>query len=196
MKKNKLFRGLMVLMLFLSVKSFSQVGVSEGYNWREDPYEVERTKQTQRLRQENTAYRDAYDKALRMALRNSRNTSSSNTESSNYGKISYKGGIYTGELRYGIPYGKGTLILENSRYIGDFRDGDYNGYGIFISTRGHRYEGDFLGGLPDGQQTVIYPDGSVYVGQFRNGLNNGYGRVTMPDGEVITGEFKDGKFPY
>ena len=56
-----------------------------------------------------------------------------------------------------------------------------------------KYIGQFKDGKFDGQGTYTYPDGTKYIGQFKDGLPNGQGTYTYPDGIKYTGQFKDGK---
>ncbi len=65
--------------------------------------------------------------------------------------IDYKGGTYTGEVKYFKPHGQGTLTFVNdAKYIGEFKDGKRHGQGTFTSPDGTvksgRWEdGDYIG---------------------------------------------------
>jgi hypothetical protein len=56
-----------------------------------------------------------------------------------------------------------------------------------------KYIGQFKDGKFDGQGTYTYGDGTKYTGQFKDGLPNGQGIYTYGDGTKYTGQFKDGK---
>ena len=55
-------------------------------------------------------------------------------------KISYRGGLYEGTLKDGVPHGKGILKWESGdEYRGQWKDGEMTGFGI-------RYAGNGKGG--------------------------------------------------
>jgi hypothetical protein len=56
-----------------------------------------------------------------------------------------------------------------------------------------KYIGQFKDGKFDGQGTYTYGDGTKYTGQFKDGLPNGQGIYTYGDETKYTGQFKDGK---
>ena len=59
---------------------------------------------------------------------------------------------------------------------------------------GSKYVGEFKEGLFDGQGTLTFPDGRKYVGQFREGQMDGIGKMTYPGGKVQNGLWKQDKF--
>jgi ABC-2 type transport system ATP-binding protein len=79
--------------------------------------------------------------------------------------ISWAGGKYKGQLKYGVPHGQGKLILPD----------------------GSRYEGEWLEGKPHGRGTIYYPGGGTYQGEIATGKREGYGRYSLPDGKVVEG---------
>jgi S1-C subfamily serine protease len=128
----------------------------------------------------------------------------------------HDGGKYVGELKDGLPNGRGTLIYANGntyvgefkdgnkhgqgkysyvngdKYVGAFREGKFHGQGTLSSTNGS-YEGEFVDGYAEGQGTVIYPNGNKYVGHFWNHKRDGFGTLTYADGGSYEGEFKHDK---
>jgi hypothetical protein len=84
-------------------------------------------------------------------------------------------GTYVGEFRNGTFDGQGTYTFAaGSRYVGEFRDGYFNGHGRFTMRNGEFvYDGEFLAGLPSGHGTATFADGTVRIGEFRNGKFNG-----------------------
>ena len=60
------------------------------------------------------------------------------------------GVIYDGDFRDGEYYGYGKLSSPNETYEGDFRHGKYYGYGI-LTLPNVRYDGDFRDGLKHGE---------------------------------------------
>ena len=68
----------------------------------------------------------------------------------------------------------GTSTFANgNKYVGEFRDGDFNGQGTFT-----------------------FANGNKYVGEFRNDNFNGQGTKTYADGKIEEGIWKDDKFQY
>ncbi len=84
----------------------------------------------------------------------------------------WMGGKYSGELRSGVPDGRGNLLLPN----------------------GDSYGGQWLEGKPHGKGKINYPGGAIYEGEFYHGRMHGYGRYTWPDGRSIRGLWEQGKF--
>jgi hypothetical protein len=98
------------------------------------------------------------------------------------------GNTYTGEYLYGMRNGNGFLDIVNracptnngcigskthSRYRGQFKNDQINGYGSWVSDNGEKYVGLFSMNLPNGRGTLtdssgtktgIFKDGK-YVGQ-------------------------------
>jgi len=110
------------------------------------------------------------------------------------------GDVYTGEVKDGIPHGKGKSVYPGgSSYEGDFAliNGTLlNGNGIFTHPNGAWNKGIFKNGdFVSGTVRMIRADGSLgYECGWANGKHNGYGKAVMADGTVHEGEFKDGKF--
>ena len=60
--------------------------------------------------------------------------------------------IYKGEIRNGLPNGKGTLILpDGKRHVGEFKDGKTHGQGTYTYSSGDKYVGEMENGVPNGQ---------------------------------------------
>ena len=71
-------------------------------------------------------------------------------------------------------YGTFTTFLGN-KYIGEFKDGRFNGQGTFFYLANDQFKGD------------------KYVGEWKDGKRNGQGTLTLSDGSKHVGEFKDDK---
>lgn len=80
--------------------------------------------------------------------------------------ISKDGEYFVGNVRNGQPEGQGIFVYPGgNRYEGQFRDGTYNGSGVFIfPTAENRYEGTFRDGLFIKGKLIF--DGNVYEGEF------------------------------
>jgi serine/threonine protein kinase len=76
-------------------------------------------------------------------------------------------------------------------YVGDFKNGKFDGQGKYIYVNGDRYEGGYRNGVSEGQGTYIFANGEKYVGQWLNGKNNGPGTFKQSDGGIYVGNFKD-----
>jgi len=89
---------------------------------------------------------------------------------------------YSGGCRNGLAHGKGTAIGRD-KYVGDFRDGELSGKGIYTWANGNRYEGDYRDGKPNGKGVYTRPSGTRYEGGWRDARRNGYGVLTVARSE-------------
>ncbi len=104
------------------------------------------------------------------------------------------GGVYEGEVRNGLPDGKGKYTFSyGDVYEGDFCAGTKTGQGKYISTDGWYYEGGFADGDFDGYGVYHYTNGDVYEGEWWEDKRQGKGKYTFADGSYYTGEWKDDK---
>jgi hypothetical protein len=88
----------------------------------------------------------------------------------------------------------GTLTyLGGNKYVGEFKDGKFNGQGTYTHANGEKYVGEFKDGKLNGQGTYTHANGEKYVGEFKDSKANGQGTYTFANGEKYVGEFKDGK---
>jgi SH3-like domain-containing protein len=79
--------------------------------------------------------------------------------------------------------GHGTAVLpDESKYVGQFKDGLRSGQGEATYSDGTMYKGEWADDLPNGQGVKILADGMQYFGEFKNGLMYGSGTMIMPDG--------------
>ena len=83
---------------------------------------------------------------------------------------------------------------EGEKYVGEFKDDQYNGQGTLTWSDGEKYVGEFKDGKRSGQGTYTWSDGAEYVGEFKDDKRSGQGTFTFPNGEKYVGEFKDGKY--
>ncbi len=75
------------------------------------------------------------------------------------GTISYLGGTYTGELKNGLPHGRGVLVYGQEQ----------TSMGI-VKRSERKYEGEWQEGRMHGKGVLTYPDGSVKFGTWENDL--------------------------
>jgi len=108
-------------------------------------------------------------------------------------EVTPEGGVYRGEWKNNVRYGKGLCVLpEGSYFFGDYVNGLATGKGVFHSSQGVIYEGDFDNSSMCGKGKLIFPDGALYVGHFLNGLWERQGELILPSGTHIRGEFTAG----
>ena len=102
------------------------------------------------------------------------------------------GDKYVGEWKDGKFNGQGTFSDECCyRYEGEFKDGKLDGYGTYDNDSA-TCEGEWKGGKLDGQGTCYGRDGG-YVGEWKNDMRNGQG-IQYYKGKILeSGIFKDGE---
>tara|TARA_B100000686_G_C16547751_1_gene840831 strand:+ start:198 stop:671 length:474 start_codon:yes stop_codon:yes gene_type:complete len=87
---------------------------------------------------------------------------------------------------------------KNPEYRGEVKReylifGNYilEGSGILTVPYGEKYVGEFRDGKYDGQGTEIFPNGSKYEGEWKDGNFNGQGKYTFSNGGSFVGLWKD-----
>ena len=105
--------------------------------------------------------------------------------------VEYYEGEYssTGEFN-----GMGIHIFDsNCIYIGQFKNDQYNGKGLLISSDGNSLYGDFVDGECNGKGHLMMDGQLDYEGQFNNNQKNGFGVEKYIDGSKYEGNFVDGE---
>jgi len=100
-------------------------------------------------------------------------------------------GVFTvGEPYEGIG---GWYWNKGDTISGTFVDGLLNGRG---EEKGgdYLYVGEYRNGLYNGRGRIDYPDGSFYEGEFKNGSFDGLGKMSYADGTVFDGTWEGGDF--
>ena len=59
---------------------------------------------------------------------------------------------------------QGTYSDGGDRYVGEFKDDRYNGYGWLYYASGDQYVGEWKDGMRNGQGTFTYADGTQFEG--------------------------------
>ena len=104
------------------------------------------------------------------------------------------GSNYVGEFKDGKYNGQGTLTTANGdKYVGEWRDGKHHGYGTLIYSDGANYVGEWRDGKHHGHGTYAYADGNKYAGNHKDGMYFGQGTLTLANGDKYVGEYKDDK---
>jgi hypothetical protein len=81
-------------------------------------------------------------------------------------------GIRNGKFGFYTEKWEGVESEDNkdmTRYEGEIKYGEPNGYGKFTESNGGKYEGELKMGFPNGQGTGISPDGVKEVGEYKMG---------------------------
>ena len=81
---------------------------------------------------------------------------------------------------------------SGDKYVGEWKDGKYNGQGTYTFANGDKYVGEWKDDKRNGQGTITFADGKKYVGEYKDDMPNGQGTGTFANGEKYLGEFKDG----
>ena len=101
---------------------------------------------------------------------------------------------YEGEIRDGLRWGTGTMVLDSGdKYVGDWKTGMKDGFGIYYYANGDRYEGQWQNDRMNGQGVYYYKSGSRYEGAFKDGLRHGKGVFYFSNGDRWEGEYRNGK---
>ena len=100
---------------------------------------------------------------------------------------------YEGEWVNGREHVQGSLIFPYwSNYVGEFKDGSFNGQGTFTFSDGnYKYVGEYKEGKKHGQGTFTTFEGDKYVGEFKGG-NFWNGTTYEIDGNIF-GKWVNGK---
>lgn len=100
---------------------------------------------------------------------------------------------YEGTFKNGMYDGEGLYYYENGdRYKGGFKADKMHGYGVYeFFQSGDRYQGEFREDRMDGKGIYYTRKGNRYEGNFKNGKLFGEGKLIRRDGEVFIGSFRD-----
>ena len=96
--------------------------------------------------------------------------------------------IYIGKYIGGQKNGQGKLLLPNdSEYEGNFKNNEFDGYGVFKS-KVYNYWGNYTEGKKNGKgkfKDLIKE--SIYEGEFIDDKKNGYGEEKYSGGTIYRG---------
>lgn len=101
----------------------------------------------------------------------------------------YKGGFN----RQGECHGKGIWVKDYNIYIGNFRNDEFYGIGLFITEQGNYYFGNWKNSQCNGYGSLMMDKKLVYQGNFKDSKKEGYGEERYPDGDIYKGAFYDGE---
>ena len=100
---------------------------------------------------------------------------------------------YGGFNSKGECHGKGIWIKDYDIYMGNFKNDQFYGKGLFISENGDYYLGQWKNSLCDGSGDLIVKNKLVNHGNFKNGKKEGYGEEKYPEGDSYNGGFFNGE---
>ena len=106
------------------------------------------------------------------------------------------GNYYLGQIKEGKFEGKGELNIEGiSKYNGEFKNDLPEGKGIFEDyENNYKYDGDWSLGKKNGRGVLEFADGTKYEGDFKNNKIEGKGIWIWPNGDKYEGQFINGNY--
>ena len=75
-------------------------------------------------------------------------------------------GIYEGQWSSGKLNGPGRVIQKGAIYRGSFKEGRFDGHGVYVWAGGKKYVGKYFEGFAAGKGELSWPDGTRYQGHF------------------------------
>ena len=101
----------------------------------------------------------------------------------------YQGGFN----KKGECHGKGIWIKDYDMYIGNFKNDQFDGMGLYISENGDYYFGQWKNSMCEGTGNLTVKNKLVNKGNFKNGKREGFGEEKYPDGDIYKGGFYEGE---
>jgi len=86
----------------------------------------------------------------------------------------------------GHCYGSYTFtsgLHSGDKYVGEMKDGAWQGHGTYTWLNGDKYVGEYWDGKRHGQGTHTFPNGEKYVGEWRNDQKHGYGSLLLSNND-------------
>ena len=71
---------------------------------------------------------------------------------------------------------------DGTSFKGKFKEGQLEGFGKFVSSKGDVYEGNWKNSLFNGKGKLIWSNGARYIGTFLDGKKHGLGTYTYQNG--------------
>jgi uncharacterized tellurite resistance protein B-like protein len=82
---------------------------------------------------------------------------------------------------------------DGNKYIGFFKNGDFDGQGTYTWPDGSKYVGEWKDDTFSGQGTYTWPSGQKYVGGWKNGEYHGQATFTLSDGKIEQRIYENGE---
>jgi hypothetical protein len=96
---------------------------------------------------------------------------------------------FQGCIKGNCENGYGEYEDGGDVYKGNFKDGEFNGYGVLTYNDGSIYKGNWDGSKKKGYGVLTYNDGSIYKGNWEDGDWTGKGTYTNSSGCKFYGEW-------
>mgnify|MGYP002625910581 FL=1 len=117
---------------------------------------------------------------------------------SSYNYIPLSDGVYLGGRKNDLPKGFGSLIRNDTLFLGNFKKGKLHSGKSEIYTWSNTdaqpcFIGMFSKGVPNGPGAVYENGQLVYTGGFKKGLKSGLGKEYSGASLLYDGSFKKGK---
>jgi len=86
-----------------------------------------------------------------------------------------------------------VIDLENGdHYVGQVKDGQFNGKGVLTYKTGAKHQGEFLDGKRHGQGKTTQLNGNSFEGSFVDDKRHGKGELSWINGAIIETEWENG----
>ena len=109
-------------------------------------------------------------------------------------KYIFEDGEYYGQIKDGLPHGKGEYKYKNGdEYKGFFKKGLYDGHGVKKTRNGESYSGYWKNNKRDGKGKYTFSNGDYYDGEFKEDMFNGKGILVYINGNKTYGTWKNNK---
>ena len=103
--------------------------------------------------------------------------------------------ITGGSMKENRDDAKGVIVISGgTKYLGELKSRNPNGYGTLTLPNGTIYEGNWEDGKLSGKVALRFSNGDKYVGQIRNGKPNGTGTFTWASGKSYHGKWTKGTY--
>ena len=80
-----------------------------------------------------------------------------------------------------------------AKYEGEWKDNQFNGYGIYYFPDGKRYVGEWKNSCKDGFGKFYFDDDRKYVGFYKKDKRDGFGIFYINENNIILNFWKNGK---
>lgn len=100
------------------------------------------------------------------------------------------GSSYTGQISTvtHMKHGQGSQTWQDgARYVGEWRNGQAQGQGVFNHANGDVFEGTFAQDKANGFGAYKHKSGQRYEGEWLDDLQHGNGKEVLEDGSTYTG---------
>ncbi len=111
------------------------------------------------------------------------------------GTITYKSGdVYSGELSYDSPKGRGTFTKHGVIMRGYWENLSLTDdeAAEIIYPDGSVFKGFTYKNMPNGRGVLQHKDGYAYTGMFENGLKHGAGKLVLMDEQAVAYSYEGG----